>query len=96
MESITLEQIITVSVLCVWFLFPLGILVSFMYQDRHQRYPKITQTHKKKHQPEYHRNFIFNDVDADGEFHEHDVEIPVIPPHQIPKKPGHVHNNWKT
>lgn len=98
MESDALEKIITISILCVWFLFPLGMFVSFVYQDKHQKYPKITQTHKNKHPhlPEYHRNFVINDVDEYGEYHKHDVEIPVIPPHQIPKKPGHIHNKWKT
>jgi len=96
METFALEKIITVSVLCVWFLFPLGMLVSFMYQDRHQKYPKITETHKKKHQPEYHRNFVVNDVDEDGEYQHHEVVLPKIPVHQIPRNPDHIHSNWKS
>lgn len=74
------------------------MLLSFMYQDRHQRYPKITQTHKKKqpHQPEYHKSFVINDVDEDGEFEHHEIVLPKIPPHQIPNRQGNVHTNWKT
>lgn len=96
METFALEKIITISVLCVWFLFPLGMLVSFMYQDKHQKYPKITEAHKKKHPPEYHRNFVVNEVDEDGEYQHHEVVLPKIPAHQIPRNPDHFHSNWKS
>lgn len=93
----TLEQIITVSVLCVWFAFPMGILISFMRQSNEQRYPKVSVAPEKKrhhHKHPHQKNFVINNVDEDGELI--DVEIPKIPAYQIPKKGGHGPSHWKT
>ena len=91
----TLEQIVTVSVLCVWFLFPMGMLISFMRQSNHQRYPKISVAPKKPHHHKHPhlKNFVVNNVDEDGEYI--DVKIPDVPAYQIPKK-GHQPSHWKT
>lgn len=92
----TLEQIVTVSVLCVWFLFPMGILISIMRQSNHQRYPKISVSPEKRphhHKHPHQKHFVVNQVDEDGEYI--DVEIPNIPAYQIPKK-GHQPTHWKT
>lgn len=97
MEVFTIERIITVAVLCVWFIFPVGMFISFIYQDKHQKYPKISQVHPPKHQPEYHRQFVLNDFDIDDDDEDDDdIVIPTIPAHQIPKTPNPIHTNWKT
>lgn len=95
MENFTLEQIVTVSVLCIWFAFPMGMLISVMRQSNEQSYPKISEAPEKKHHYKHHhpKVFIINNVGEDGELH-HD-EVPEVPAYQIPKKeprPSH----WRT
>lgn len=92
----TLEQIITVSVLCVWFTFPMGILISFMIQSNHQKYPKVSVAPDKKphhHKHPHLKNFVINDVDEDGEYV--NTQIPSIPVYQIPKGRNET-SHWKT
>ncbi|MBC7428269.1 MAG: hypothetical protein H7336_06635 [Bacteriovorax sp.] len=43
MLSLTPEQILVISVASVWFLFPLGMLVSFIKQSNEEHAPKVTQ-----------------------------------------------------
>ena len=95
MEAYSLEKIITIAVLCVWFLFPFGMFVSIMYQDKHQKYPKIPQVDKKI-RPDYRRHFRVNESDDDIDDDEYDdsIVIPTYPAHQVPKTPDE-HTNWK-
>ena len=92
MEVYSLEKIITIAILCVWFVFPFGMFVSVMYQDKHQKYPKITQVYKQN-QPEHYKKFVINEIDDDQ--YDDNGAIPIPPAHQIPKSPD-VHSNWKT
>ncbi|MBC7712138.1 MAG: hypothetical protein H7177_02300 [Rhizobacter sp.] len=81
MLSLTPEQILVISVVSVWFLFPLGMLVSFIRQSNEEHAPTRIRTmtagdiaHSPAYAPE-----VDEDVD-DDEF------IPSsIPAYQIPK-----------
>lgn len=89
MEDNTLARIITVAVLCIWFTFPLGILVSFIYQDKHQKYSKIPGATPKKPEPEYHKILTVEEEELtiDDDFEDYDdFEMPKINPHEIPTK----------
>lgn len=87
MEAYSLEKIITIAVLCVWFLFPFGMFVSIMYQDKHQKYPKIPQVDKK-----IRPDFVMNESEDE---YDDDIVIPTYPARQVPKSPD-VHTDWKT
>ena len=90
MENITIEQIITVSVLCIWFTFPMGMLISFMRQSNEQVYPKNNLILKKKN----HQNIDKANVDDDHSDYK-GIKIPSIPDYQIPNKRETV-DQWKT
>lgn len=87
MESFSVEQILTVAVLCVWFAFPMGILISFMRQDKEQRYPKINMAPKRRPETLYtHPVTTLNSPDDTDEDEDDDIIVPNIPAHQIPKR----------
>lgn len=74
------EQILVIVFLSVWFLFPLGILVSFIKQSNESRPPKITMRETASdiaHSPEY--TPMSEDLD------EEELEIRPLSPYQIPK-----------
>ncbi len=80
MFSLTAEQILVVCVLSVWFLFPLGILVSFIKQSNEAHTPKVKNqpiandiAHSAAYAPEV-------DEDDEDEF-----EPTPISAYQIPK-----------
>lgn len=81
MFSLTAEQILVISVVSIWFLFPLGILVSFIKQSNEAHVPKI------KNQP------MANDIahsapytsDIDEEDDDEEFEPTPVSTYQIPK-----------
>lgn len=83
MFSLTAEQILVIVVLSVWFLFPLGILVSFIKQSNEAHVPKVKNqplandiAHSKAYAPE---------VDEDNyENNYEEFEPKSIPAYQIP------------
>ena len=80
MNMMTVEQILTISVLSLWFLFPLGMLISFIRQDQESRSPKITETMTAG---ERHSNSeLYASEDFDDE---DDIDEIITPAYQLPK-----------
>ena len=67
MENITIEQIITVSVISLWFFFPIGMLISFIKQSNEQIYPKIViaPDYRRHHKYPNHKKFGVDNIDID-------------------------------
>ncbi|MBC7539606.1 MAG: hypothetical protein H7281_12350 [Bacteriovorax sp.] len=76
MQNINYEQIIAVLGMCVWFVFPFGMFISAVKQDREalpppQSHPKHVDEHLKIFD---HKSLIYNDDEAeDNEIPENDI-----------------------
>lgn len=90
MNMMTVEQIITISVLALWFLFPLGMLVSFMRQDKEAHIPKVSgvEAAHTRHED----SFLYASEDFDDE---DDIDEMTIPSYQIPKDPSQISKNYR-
>lgn len=82
MEIVSAEQIITVSVMCLWFLFPIGMFLSVWRQQNDE---KRTVYPAKKKKPEVIRvvpqtsfSYEEEDDDIDDEIHQ-DYDYTKIP-----------------
>ena len=90
MITLTPEQILVISVLSVWFLFPLGILISFIKQSNEAKSPKITCIMTAGDIA--HSEAYAHELDDENE----DKFAPTsIPTYQIPVNPK-VSNNYTT
>lgn len=98
MENITIEQILTISVISIWFAFPIGMLISFIKQSNEQIYPKvvISSDYRRHHRYPNHKHFGVDniDVDEDDEDDFIDNEAPTIPTYLLPKHKNKT-EHWK-
>ena len=80
MSYLNAEQILVIIFLSIWFLFPLGVLVSFIKQSNESHPPKITMQETASdiaHSPAY--------TPTSEDLDEEELEISPRSPYQIPK-----------
>ncbi|MDD4975950.1 MAG: hypothetical protein PHY93_16455 [Bacteriovorax sp.] len=75
MQNISYEQIIVVLGMCIWFVFPIGMFLSVVRQDREalpppQPNPKLDGEHLKIFE---HKKMLYNDEAAEDEIPENDI-----------------------
>lgn len=43
MNEIAYDKLITVVIMCLWFVFPLGLFIAIIKQAREEKYPKMSE-----------------------------------------------------
>lgn len=91
MYTLSPEQILTISVLCIWFVFPIGMFIAVMKQQGSE-----VHDHLSNRIPEDQLNIAShvqyldeaNDEDDDDDFEgdDSDEDFEINLPHEIPSK----------
>lgn len=85
MEVLSVEQIVTVSVMCLWFLFPIGMFLSVWRQQNDEKRTVIPAKIKRPSTihvvPQASYTYEDEEDDIDDEFNYQDID-----PAKIPKK----------
>jgi Zn-dependent protease with chaperone function len=85
MTTLAPDQILVISVVSVWFLFPLGMLVSFIKQANEEHAPKVSV--KMTANEIAHSKAYASEINEDDEFN-----LTPISPYHISKPNQNPHN----
>jgi hypothetical protein len=89
--SLTPEQILVIAILPVWFLFPLGLLVSIIIQSNEAKAPKvmaIATANEIAHSP------LYTEVLDNEDFEEREIDETLKKDYQIPKNDQNSDKHW--
>lgn len=81
MEVLSAEQIVTVSVMCLWFLFPVGMFLSVWRQQHDEKRPAIPTKPKRTLHVVPRSTFTYEeeDDDIDDTFGKDDFDYARVP-----------------